>query len=343
VRPLFDHYKTAADELVAAANLYKEHKPEEALKSIEKAERDYPEWDVPHQQTRALKIDIAFNHQDYDQFLSLAEDDFNAEPKSPLRAAQLASAFACKYAVTGDSQFLADSQKFLDQARQLSTTNEAQASFQEYAERIEHRLKSREIIDKPEYDKRYRPNQTRGARPMIIIPGFLIALVTFPGVIIHEAAHLLFFRLTGLAVFAVCFFQLKNPAGYVVHEQTDDFHKTFLANMGPFFINTFLCILFCSAAFLPIWELKIDDYLGYFFYWLGISIGMHGFSSAQDLSHIWKLASRDVKKGNLLAIVSYPIVVILYPLNFPRIVWADLGYGIAVGVLAPLAIFKALT
>ena len=25
---------------------------------------------------------------------------------------------------------------------------------------------------------------------MIIIPGFLIALVTFPGVIVHEAAHL---------------------------------------------------------------------------------------------------------------------------------------------------------
>ncbi len=177
---------------------------------------------------------------------------------------------------------------------------------------------------------------------MIIIPGFVIALFTFPGVIIHEAAHLLFCRITGLAVFDVCFFQLKNPAGYVIHEQTDNFTKTFLVSMGPFFINTFLCILFCTAAFLPVWELKIDDYLAYFIYWLGISIGMHAFPSTTDLSHIWKLAPRYVKQGNVLAILSYPIVAILYPLNFLRIIWADLGYGIAVGVLAPLAIFKAL-
>jgi hypothetical protein len=175
----------------------------------------------------------------------------------------------------------------------------------------------------------------------MIIPGFVIALLTFPGVIVHEAAHLLFCRITGLAVFDVKFFQLKNPSGYVIHEQTDDFYKTFLVSMGPFFVNTFLCILFCSAAFLPVWELKIDDYLAYFLYWLGLSIGMHAFPSNHDLSHIWKLAPQYVKKGNLLAILSYPIVIVLYPLNFLRVVWADLGYGIAVGVLGPLLIFKA--
>jgi len=36
------------------------------------------------------------------------------------------------------------------------------------------------------------------------------------------------------------------------------------------------------------------------------------------------------------------VVGLLYVLNFARVFWADLGYGIAVGVLAPLAIFKAL-
>jgi hypothetical protein len=177
---------------------------------------------------------------------------------------------------------------------------------------------------------------------MIFIPGFIIALATFPGVIVHEAAHLLFCRISGVAVFDVCFFRTKNPAGYVIHEQTDNFNKTFLISMGPFFVNTFLCVLFCSAAFLPVWELKIDDYLAYFLYWLGLSIGMHAFPSTQDLSHIWRLAPSAVKRGNPLAILSYPIVAILYPLNYLRMIWADLGYGIAVGVLAPLAIFRAL-
>src|SRR3954469_6692767 len=135
---------------------------------------------------------------------------------------------------------------------------------------------------------------------MIFIPGFLIGLLTFPGVIMHEAAHLLFCRITGLAVFEVKFFQVANPAGYVIHEQTDNFNKTFLVSMGPFFVNTLLCIAFCSAAFLPVWELKIDDFLAYFLYWLGLSIGMHAFPSTVDLNHIWHLAPQAVKRGNLL-------------------------------------------
>jgi hypothetical protein len=177
---------------------------------------------------------------------------------------------------------------------------------------------------------------------MIIIPGFLIALLTFPGVIIHEAAHLLFCRISKLAVFDVCYFRLKNPAGYVIHEQTDDFRKTFLVSMGPFFVNSVLCVVFCSAAFLPVWELKANDPLAYFFYWLGLSIGMHAFPSTEDLKHIWKLAPARAKSGNLLAVVSLPLVAVLYVLNFARFFWADLGYGIAIGILGPLAMFKAL-
>jgi len=40
--------------------------------------------------------------------------------------------------------------------------------------------------------------------------------------------------------------------------------------------------------------------------------------------------------------LSVPLIGLLYVLNFGRIVWADLGYGIAVGILGPLAIFRAL-
>jgi hypothetical protein len=89
-----------------------------------------------------------------------------------------------------------------------------------------------------------------------------------------------------------------------------------------------------------VWIFAAADPIAWFFYWLGISIGMQAFPSTTDLSHIWKLAPAEAKKGNVLAIVSFPILAALYPLNFLRVVWADLGYGIAVGVLAPLAIFK---
>jgi hypothetical protein len=115
-----------------------------------------------------------------------------------------------------------------------------------------------------------------------------------------------------------------------------------MVGMGPFFVNSIFCVLFCSAAFMPVWELEVDDPLAYFFYWLGLSIGMHAFPSTQDMKEIWRLIPEEAKKFNLLAIISYPIVGIVYVLNFARFIWADLGYGIAIGILAPLAVFHAL-
>jgi Putative zincin peptidase len=177
---------------------------------------------------------------------------------------------------------------------------------------------------------------------MFFIPGPVIAALTFPGVIIHEAGHLFFCRLFKLQVFDVCFFRFGNPAGYVIHEPTENFTATFFVSMGPFFANTLLCVLFCSAAFLPVWELKVFDPLAYFFYWLGLSIGMHAFPSTTDLSHLWADAPARARKGNLLAVLSLPLAGILVVLNYARVIWADLGYGIAVGILGPLALFRAL-
>jgi hypothetical protein len=177
---------------------------------------------------------------------------------------------------------------------------------------------------------------------MFFIPGPVIALLTFPGIIVHETGHFFFCRLFRLAVFDVCFFRIGNPGGYVIHERTDNFKGLFFVSMGPFFVNTLLCMVFCTAAFLPVWELKMQDPLAYFFYWLGLSIGMHAFPSKDDLSNIWALAPVKAKHGNVLAVISLPLIAILYVLNYARVVWADLGYGIAVGILGPIALFRAL-
>jgi len=177
---------------------------------------------------------------------------------------------------------------------------------------------------------------------MFFIPGPLIAILTFPGVIIHEAAHLFFCKLFKLQVYNVCFLRFGNPAGFVIHEKTENFTALFFVSMGPFLGNTLLCAIFCTAAFLPVWELKVFDPLAYFFYWLGLSIGMHAFPSTGDLSNLWELAPERAKHGNMLAIVSFPLIAVLYVLNFARVVWADLGYGIAVGILGPIALFRAL-
>jgi hypothetical protein len=177
---------------------------------------------------------------------------------------------------------------------------------------------------------------------MFFIPGQLIALVTFPGVIVQETAHLFFCKLFKLKVYDVCFIRIGNPTGYVVHENSENFTAQFFVSMVPFFVNTLLCVVFCTAAFLPLWELQVFDPLAYFFYWLGISIGMHSFPSTVDRSHIWKAAPKLARKGNVLAILSLPLAAILVVLGHLRVIWADLGYGLLVGVFGPIAIFRAL-
>ena len=177
---------------------------------------------------------------------------------------------------------------------------------------------------------------------MFFIPAQVISFLTFPGVIVHEAAHFIFCKMYRLAIFDVCFFRFGNPAGYVIHERTTNFRASFFVAVGPFIINSALCLLFCTAAFVPIWELKIDDPLAYFFYWLGLSIGMHAFPSTGDLKNLWAEAPAEAKNGNLLAIISYPLIGLLYVANYARVVWADLGYAILIGILLPLAIFRAL-
>ena len=177
---------------------------------------------------------------------------------------------------------------------------------------------------------------------MFLVPGFVISILTFPGVIVHEAAHAFFCRWFKVPILEVKYFQFENPVGYVIHGEPDTFKGQFFITMGPFIINSALCALFCSGAFLPVWVLKIDDPLSWFFYWLGLSIGMHAFPSTQDLTILWKHAPREAKSLNRWALLGLPLVVILYLLNFLRVVWVDLGYGIAIGVLVPIAIFEFL-
>ena len=174
----------------------------------------------------------------------------------------------------------------------------------------------------------------------MFIPGFLITIATFPGVIVHEFAHLFFCKLRKVAVYEVCYIRMGNPAGYVIHENTSNFYSTFLISMGPFFVNTILCLLICIPAYMPITFFGLEHPLSYFLMWLGVSIGMHAVPSTQDANNLYAQAKEKVKEKNLLAIVSFPIVGLVYIFNVLRFFWADLAYGVAIGVGVPGLIFS---
>jgi hypothetical protein len=177
---------------------------------------------------------------------------------------------------------------------------------------------------------------------MIIIPGFVIALATFPGVIVHEAAHMLFCRLRNVAIFDVCFFRLGDPAGYVVHEPIEDFNTAFLVSVGPLFVNSLLCVVFCFPAVVPYRIFNHTDPLSLFLIWLGVSIGMHAFPSNQDAQALLQHARPAVRRLHPLALLSFPLVLLIYVANLLRFFWFDAIYGMALGLGLPELVLKEM-
>lgn len=146
-------YKKAAN----AATLIESHQEQEAARVLHEAASEYPE--SPGLAAAALSLDAgaAFERNDYDGFLQLSRDALKVNPEDPTAVEEVASALACKYAVTGSPEFRSQAEQALAQAQALTLqAPDGKARFEEYAERIRYRLKTREIIDTDEYNRRFR-------------------------------------------------------------------------------------------------------------------------------------------------------------------------------------------
>ncbi len=99
-------------------------------------------------------IGLSFDNKEYDSFLRYALELQNKYPQESLYYAGVASAYACKFAVTSDNQFKDKTLEYLKKSKELSSD---EATYREYEQRILYRLSTREIIDKKEFDKKF-PN-----------------------------------------------------------------------------------------------------------------------------------------------------------------------------------------
>jgi hypothetical protein len=169
---------------------------------------------------------------------------------------------------------------------------------------------------------------------MFFIPGPLIALATFPGVIVHELAHQLFCRWFRVPVLGVCYFRVGNPAGFVIHEPTTKSYQSLLISIGPFLINTIVGALIAFPAALPVIKFGAGDLVDYLLIWLGVSIAMHAIPSTGDAKSLWQ----SVKGPGVSSIARFmvaPIVGIIYLASIGRIFWLDLFYGVGVALGFP--------
>lgn len=161
---------------------------------------------------------------------------------------------------------------------------------------------------------------------MFFIPGWLISLLTFPGVILHEWAHEFFCKKLGVTVYEVKYFQLgKNTAGYVSHEMPTTYTQTFWISIGPLLVNSAAAIALSCIARQTISE----SFLWYVLFWLAVSAGMHSFPSDHDMSHIHEASRSAIKDGgSFFHYLAFPFVWLVKIANVLRVIWFDALWAI---------------
>ena len=157
VNTLWEHATAALAKGDSAAKLAQANHTAEALRMMEQAAHQYPQSPYLAIGVLTLKGSDAYERKDYDAMVAASRKAVALMPDQPRLVASLASALACKFAMTGDSAFHREAEQLLARAQPLAEQSpEEQASYEEYAERIRYRLRSRVIIDREEYDRRFR-------------------------------------------------------------------------------------------------------------------------------------------------------------------------------------------
>lgn len=172
----------------------------------------------------------------------------------------------------------------------------------------------------------------------MLIPGWIISLVTFPGVIAHEIAHKFFCDLAGVRVYDVCYFRIGDPAGFVVHGDTRNLRNSFFISIGPLLVNTVLCALLTFSGIFPLIILGAEKYNHIFILllWVGYSIGMHAFPSNEDADNF--ILDVESMGAGIFYWMSMVFVGLINIANVFRFIWFDLIYAVGISLLLPFAL-----
>jgi len=173
---------------------------------------------------------------------------------------------------------------------------------------------------------------------MFFIPGWLIELLTFPGVIVHEIGHRIFCHLTGVPVYAVRYYKFwGKPSGFVIHGPPPTLKAALLIAIGPLILNTLLCSLLTFSAVVPLIILKDSNtaFPDLLLMWFGISAGMHAFPSNHDMESFVEFV-RDAGHGGALLLLAQGFAVLLKIANLLRVIWFDAIYAVCVAAFLPL-------
>lgn len=151
-----DRDLSVAATLAQAMQFMQQDRAAEALPLLRQIQQQVPADPTIKRFVLIADAAAAFDRKDYDHFLAVEQEQMALVPNEPSAVAGVASAFACKYAVTGNPEFKQQALELLEKAKKLAPPGSPE--FADYEARIRFRIDTRRIISKKEYDQlRNRP------------------------------------------------------------------------------------------------------------------------------------------------------------------------------------------
>ena len=139
----------------------------------------------------------------------------------------------------------------------------------------------------------------------------IFALLGAPGVVFHELGHLFFCLVSGVKVFRVKLFSFKKTAGFVEHAEPTGLIQSILISFGPLTFNSLATLILFARVSPPYFT-----FLNFILIWLGFVSALHAVPSSGDAATLSSIAARKLKHWNLLALLCYPFVLVIFFLNF---------------------------
>lgn len=97
------------------------------------------------------KANEAFDHRDFDAYLQHALELYELDPQDRQATTGLASAYSCKWVITGDDQWKTKAEALLTRAEALPPSKGAERMVR----RIRHRFETKTILTDDEYDRMF--------------------------------------------------------------------------------------------------------------------------------------------------------------------------------------------
>lgn len=171
---------------------------------------------------------------------------------------------------------------------------------------------------------------------MIAIRSYVPSLLTFPGVILRQAVHLVTCRMLKVEVLDIRYFRFDTPAGYVVHEMPKRFGSSLALAFIPLLIHSALCFAICLPALVPLRFYDEGSVIPELFQlWIGLSIGAHAFPPSRDCGNLWDLARLEVRNHGAGVRLTFPLVALLRIAQKLSLFGFDVAFAVLVGIGIP--------